>query len=100
MDVSGIVNIADIAGIADIVTDIADIVTDIAGIADRVLQILRWKQVGVYKVSWGYPVTRLINALAIFQKRINSILGEHLNKFIIAYLDNIIIYFNSKEEYF
>ena len=27
-------------------------------------------------------------------------LGEHLNKFIIAYLNNIIIYFNSKEEYF
>ena len=43
-DVLGIVNIADIAGvtdivtdIADIVTDITDIVTDIAGIADRVL---------------------------------------------------------------
>ena len=28
-----------------------------------------------------------------------SILGEYLDKFIIAYLDNIIIYFNSKEEY-
>ena len=27
-------------------------------------------------------------------------LGEYLDKFIIAYLDNIIIYFNSKEEYF
>ena len=27
-------------------------------------------------------------------------LGEHLDKFIIAYLDNIIIYSNSKEEYF
>ena len=27
-------------------------------------------------------------------------LGEHLDKFIIAYLDNIIIYFNSKEEHF
>ena len=27
-------------------------------------------------------------------------LGEYLNKFIIAYLDNIIIYFNSKEEHF
>ena len=27
-------------------------------------------------------------------------LGEHLNEFIIAYLDNIIIYFNSKEEHF
>ena len=26
-------------------------------------------------------------------------LGEHLDKFIIAYLDNIIIYFNSKEKY-
>ena len=35
---------------------------------------------------------RLINTPAIFQKRINSILEEHL--------DNIIIYFNSKEEYF
>ena len=27
-------------------------------------------------------------------------LGEHLDKFIIAYLNNIIIYSNSKEEYF
>ena len=27
-------------------------------------------------------------------------LGEHLDKFIITYLNNIIIYFNSKEEYF
>ena len=27
-------------------------------------------------------------------------LGEHLDEFIIAYLDNIIIYFNNKEEYF
>ena len=43
---------------------------------------------------------RLINILAIFQKRINSVLGEYLDKFIIAYLDNIIIYFNSKKEYF
>ena len=43
---------------------------------------------------------RLMNILAIFQKRINSILGEYLNKFIIAYLDNIIIYFNSKKEHF
>ena len=43
---------------------------------------------------------KLINTLAIFQKRINSVLGEHLDEFIIAYLDNIIIYFNSKEEHF
>ena len=27
-------------------------------------------------------------------------LGEDLNEFIIAYLNNIIIYFNSKEEHF
>ena len=27
-------------------------------------------------------------------------LGEHLDKFIIVYLNNIIIYSNSKEEYF
>ena len=56
-DILDIVNIADIADIADIATGIADIVTDIAGIADRVLQTLRWKQVGAYKVSWGCPVT-------------------------------------------
>ena len=43
---------------------------------------------------------KFINILAIFQKRINSILGEYLNKFIMAYLDNIIIYFNSEEEHF
>ena len=43
---------------------------------------------------------RFINILAIFQKRINSVLGEYLNEFIIAYLDNIIIYSNSKKEYF
>ena len=42
---------------------------------------------------------RFINTPAIFQKRINSMLREYLNKFIIAYLDIIIIYSNSKEEY-
>ena len=41
----------------------------------------------------------LINILVIFQKRINSILGEHLNKFIMVYLNNIIIYLISKKEY-
>ena len=43
---------------------------------------------------------RLINALAIFQKRINSVLGEYLDEFIITYLGNIIIYSNSKKEHF
>ena len=43
---------------------------------------------------------RLINIPATFQKRINSVLGEHLNKFIMAYLDNIIIYSNSEKEHF
>jgi len=41
----------------------------------------------------------LINALVTFQKQINSILGEHLDEFIIVYLNNIIIYLESKEEY-
>ena len=41
----------------------------------------------------------LINALVIFQKRINSVLGEYLDEFVIAYLNNIIIYLISKEEY-
>ena len=43
---------------------------------------------------------RLMNVPATFQKKINSILEEHLDEFIIAYLNNIIIYFNSKEEHF
>jgi len=39
------------------------------------------------------------NALAIFQRQINSMLGEHLDEFIMAYLNNIIIYLDSKEKY-
>ena len=35
----------------------------------------------------------------MFQKRTNSVLREYLNKFIIAYLNNIIIYFISEKEY-
>jgi len=42
---------------------------------------------------------RLINTLVIFQKRINSVLGEHLDEFVIVYLNNIIIYLASKEEH-
>jgi len=35
----------------------------------------------------------------MFQKRINSVLGEHLDEFIIVYLDDIIIYLENEEEY-
>ena len=40
-----------------------------------------------------------INTPAIFQRRINYILKKYLDNFIIVYLDNIIIYLNSKKEY-
>ena len=39
------------------------------------------------------------NTPATFQRRINSILKEHLDKFIITYLDNIIIYLDLEEEH-
>jgi len=42
---------------------------------------------------------RFTNALATFQRQINSVLGEHLDEFVMAYLDNIIIYLNSEEEH-
>ena len=42
---------------------------------------------------------RFTNIPVIFQKRINYILGEYLDDFIIVYLDGIIIYLNSKKEY-
>ena len=41
----------------------------------------------------------LTNTLVIFQKRINNILGEYLDKFVIVYLNDIIIYLITKEEY-
>ena len=43
---------------------------------------------------------RFINIPATFQKRINSVLRKHLDEFIMAYLNNIIIYSNSKKEHF
>ena len=41
-----------------------------------------------------------LGKLSIDLKKINSVLGEYSDKFIIAYLDNIIIYFKSKKEHF
>ena len=40
-----------------------------------------------------------MNTPAIFQRRINHVLREHLDKFVMVYLDNIIIYLDIKEEY-
>jgi hypothetical protein len=42
---------------------------------------------------------RLTNAPATYQALINNMLREHLNIFIIAYLDNILIYSQSEEEH-
>ena len=57
-DIVGIgTDIADIGtDIADIATGITDII-DSADIADRILRTLRWKQVDMYKVLRGCPVT-------------------------------------------
>ena len=42
---------------------------------------------------------RFTNIPVIFQRKINHILGEHLDNFVMVYLDNIIIYLNSKKEH-
>ena len=42
---------------------------------------------------------RFTNTPTIFQRKINYILKEYLDNFIMAYLDNIIIYLNNKKEY-
>ena len=42
---------------------------------------------------------RLINASAIFQTYINNVLREHLNMFMIIYLDNILVYFKNKKDH-
>src|SRR5438034_5366435 len=41
----------------------------------------------------------LTNTSATFQKLINHVLYNHLNKFVIAYLDNILIFFKTEEEH-
>ncbi len=42
---------------------------------------------------------RLCNALATFQWLMNHILYDYLGKFIMVYLNDIIIYFKSMAEY-
>jgi hypothetical protein len=42
---------------------------------------------------------RLTNALAMFQTLMNTILQPYLNKFVVVYLDDIVIYSNSIKEY-
>ena len=42
---------------------------------------------------------RLTNAPATFQAFINNVLQEYLNQFVVIYLDNILIYFKTKEQH-
>src|SRR5437667_5142961 len=42
---------------------------------------------------------KLTNTSAIFQKLINHVLYNYLNKFVIAYLNNILIYFKNEENH-
>ena len=41
----------------------------------------------------------LTNALTTFQELINHVLYNHLNEFIIVYLNDILIYFKSEEDH-
>ena len=42
---------------------------------------------------------RLINASATFQTYINNVLREHLNMFVIVYLDNILVYLKNEKDH-
>ena len=42
---------------------------------------------------------KLTNTSATFQELINHVLYNHLNKFVITYLDNILIYFKNEENH-
>ena len=41
----------------------------------------------------------LTNVFATFQTLMNSILRPYIDKFVLVYLDDILIYFNSAEEH-
>ena len=42
---------------------------------------------------------RLTNTSATFQELINHVLYNHLNEFVITYLNNILIYFKNEENH-
>ena len=42
---------------------------------------------------------KLINASAMFQTYINNILKEHLDVFVIVYLDDILVYSKNEKDY-
>jgi Reverse transcriptase (RNA-dependent DNA polymerase) len=42
---------------------------------------------------------KLINALALYQNLINNIFRKYLNDFVVAYLNDILIYSKTKEEH-
>ena len=42
---------------------------------------------------------RLTNVLATFQELINHVLYDHLNEFVITYLNDILIYFKNEEDH-
>jgi hypothetical protein len=61
-----------------------------------------------WKIAWEYYFKhyeqiiinfRLTNVLIMFQALINDILRENLDMFIIIYLDDILIYFKTKQEH-
>src|SRR5436190_18239773 len=41
----------------------------------------------------------LMNVLIMFQKLINHVLYDHLDKFVIAYLDDILIFFETEKKH-
>jgi len=51
--------------------------------------------------SYKYKVLsfRLTNGPATYQRYINDVLFDYLNKFYTAYLDNILIYLDNKHEH-
>ena len=42
---------------------------------------------------------RLINASAMFQTYINNVLREHLDVFVVVYLDDILVYSKNEEDH-
>jgi len=68
----------------------------------RIKEGNKWKK--AFRISKGLfkPIVlqfEFTNTPTTFQQKINSVLGKHLDKFIITYLDNIIIYSDLEEEH-
>jgi hypothetical protein len=68
----------------------------------RVRESNKWKT--AFRTGWGtyeclVMLFGLTNARACFQQLVNKVFAEHVDRFVIVYLDDIMIYLQNEEDH-